>query len=70
MGPTNDKIPNETFDYKTWKISPKGFDKDYMKFNDNPEQYRMWASRIRDHLISGHQSWGRLLDLVEKMRVQ
>ena len=58
------------FDYKMWKINPKGFDKDTPKFDGRPEHYRNWWNRLRDHLTGNHQPWGRLLDLVERARVK
>ena len=70
MGHPSDRIPQEPFNYQTWKISPKGFDKDVQKFDGKPESYRHWRGRVRDHLISGHQPWARLLDLIEKHRHQ
>ena len=30
----------------------------------------MWWNRIRDRLTGGYQPWGRLLDIVERQRVQ
>lgn len=40
------------------------------KLDGRPEHYRDWRDRIRDRLIGGHHTWGRLLDLIEKERVQ
>ena len=44
-------------------------DAEKIQFNGSPETYRNWRSRIIDHMCTGNQSWGRLLELVEKMRV-
>ena len=31
--------------------------------------YRIWHSRIRDHITAGNHAWGRLLDIVERQRI-
>ena len=64
-----DKIPNIDFDQKTWKINPKMQEKDLKPFDGQPENFTNWWNKIRDHLISCHQPWGRFLDLVERQRV-
>ena len=65
-----DLLEDIPFDTCAWKINPKGFDKGAQKFDGRPEHYRMLWNRVRDHLIAGHQPWGKLLDLVERQRVQ
>ena len=62
-----DQIPKGEFDEKTWRINPKGH-KDLPQFDGRITSYRLWHSRILDHLVGGYQAWGRLLDLVQKYR--
>ena len=54
--------------YADWKISPKIADSELAKFDGHPQNYRNWQSRIRDHLCSCNQAWGKLLDGTEKSR--
>ena len=64
----HDMIPNVPMNYSDWKINQKVQDTEMGKFNGDPVHYRMWRSRIRDHLCASHQPWARLLDCVEKWR--
>ena len=50
-------------------VDPKVQDSELTKFNGDTGAYKLWWSRIRDHLCASHQSWGRLLDLAEKHRI-
>ena len=69
VGQILDPIPQETFDKDNWKISLKHFDQDIKKFDGEPSNFRMWWNRIKDHIMTSYQPWGRLLELVERQRV-
>ena len=69
LGQILDPIPQEAFDQSKWKINLKNFDQDIKKFDGEPSNYRMWWNRIKDHIMTSYQPWGRLLELVERQRV-
>ena len=35
-------------------------------FDGNIVHYKVWSSRVRDHLIASNIHWGRLLEAIEK----
>ena len=58
----------EEFNFKDWHINPKGISKSLVPFDDSAAHYRTWRSRVTDHLMASNQSWGRVLELVERQR--
>ena len=69
VGHMLETIPIEPFDTTTWKISAKDFPQDVPKFDGRTPTYRNRWNRLRDHISSCYQPWGRILDLVERSRV-
>ena len=57
-------MENEPFLLKNWFINSKT-PKLFEHFNGKAENYKTWASRVKDHLMSSNLSWGRLLEVVE-----
>ena len=58
----------EELNVKDSQINPEGISESLTPFDNNAEHYRTWRSRVTDHLLSGNQSWGRVLELVEQQR--
>ena len=44
------------------------YDNDTKTFDGQPEHYRTWASKVKDHLATCHQPWARLLDLIQTIK--
>ena len=59
-------LPMVEFNPRDWAIHPKAPRID--PFDGKPEHYRLWRSRVQDHLVSGYVPWGRILELAEKER--
>ena len=38
-------------------------------FDGKADNYRNWASRVKDHLLSTNLNWGSVLEVIEKERV-
>ena len=60
-------LPNVAYDLKNWMIHPKIHSK-FDPFNGKPDSYRLWSSRIKDHLSNGYYPWARVLELIERER--
>ena len=78
MSPTSAALPHHRsnehapisgpeFVLKDWYINPKT-PKTFEEFKGKADQYNNWSSRVKDHLMSGNLSWGRLLEVVEQQK--
>ena len=61
-------LPHEEIDPKKWSIHPKP-PKALVDWDGKADTYRLWAARVRDHLVGGHTPWGRVLELLETDRM-
>ena len=65
---THPTLEYEEFNFKDWAITQKGISKSLTPFDGNAEHYPTWWSRVKDHLLTCNQAWGRVLELVEQHR--